>query len=122
MTKLSRPLGKRRARRYGASLPCESSADCAKLDIVARYDENTFTALLRGVAKVEDATLVATDLIASLSKPIPVSGSEVLLAVYVGIAIALGTEEDVEELQTVAQKALVKSRRQGPGQFSIAVV
>lgn len=90
-------------------------------DVVARYADLTFAALLRGVAKADDATRVATDLVTNATTPIAVSGREVLLAVHIGIALAPSTGGTAEGIQATAHGALAVARQLGQGGIHIAV-
>ena len=93
---------------------------CVRLeDSVARVGGDEFAVLLEDVAKVEDATMVADRVLASLSQPFVISGQEVFASASIGIALSEGESDRPDEVVRDADTAMYRAKALGKSRYVI---
>jgi diguanylate cyclase (GGDEF)-like protein len=91
---------------------------CRDADTVARSAGDEFVLVLSDVNSDADVQAFAERLIASLSAPYEVNGSEIALGASVGVAIFSGQAASADALVRAANAALVGTKRSGRGQVA----
>ncbi|QAU34219.1 EAL domain-containing protein [Janthinobacterium sp. 17J80-10] len=87
-------------------------------DTVARLSGDEFVVLLAGLNDVRDAALVADKIVATVSAPCRIGGSELRVSPSIGIAIFPGDGHDIDELLRNADTAMYHAKQEGRGRFS----
>jgi len=86
----------------------------AEGDTLARYDGNAFAFLLTSPGREEDVVAwIQRTVLDVLSAPIEIRGTELRIAVRVGVAVAPGDAGDPEALVRAAEAALANARTTG---------
>lgn len=80
-------------------------------DIVARIGSDEFVVSLVGIARHEDASVVAQKILDSLSRPIMVEGHELQISASIGISVYPDDGDDAETLIKNADVAMDRAKR-----------
>lgn len=86
-----------------------------EVDMVSRHGGDEFVVLLTDVAERGAARTVAEKLIAAISAPADIDGHPVAVSASVGIAIYPDDGDTIETLVKLADGAMYRSKRRGPG-------
>ena len=86
-------------------------------DTVARISGDEFAIVLTGLARLEDAALVAQKVIDSLAETVNVGGKEVFVTASVGIAAFPGDGADADALIGAADAAMYRAKQSGRNTF-----
>jgi len=81
-------------------------------DTLGHVDEPEFGVLLDEVVDMDDAIRIATRMHAGLKQPVPVSGEDLSLSPYIGIAMSRSSYDKPDELLRDAALALRRARRE----------
>jgi len=87
-------------------------------DALARLDSDEFAIVERGIARPEDAALVARRLLDAISEPFLIDDHSVAIGASVGIAVSPGDGDDSEKLLKHADLALSRAKSDFRGTFS----
>ncbi|HKU06152.1 MAG TPA: EAL domain-containing protein [Bradyrhizobium sp.] len=87
-------------------------------DAVARLNSDEFAILQSGVARPEDATLLARRLLEVIADPFLLEDHSVVIGASIGIAISPGDGEDADRLLKNADLALSRAKNDFRGTFS----
>src|SRR4051812_41808538 len=87
-------------------------------DALARLNSDEFAIVQGGVARPEDAVLLARRLLEALGDPFLLDGHSVVIGASVGIAMSPGDGEDSEKLLKSADMALSRAKNDFRGTFS----
>gem|GEM_PF-492483 len=87
-------------------------------DLITRIGGDEFVALLHDVQDPNDAALIASKIIHTLSEPITLSGHHLLISASVGIAIHPEHGQSATELLQHADQALYKAKANGRNGYS----
>jgi diguanylate cyclase (GGDEF)-like protein/PAS domain S-box-containing protein len=87
-------------------------------DLLARLNSDEFAIVESGLARAEDAVLLARRLQGALADPFLIDGNAVSIGATVGIAMAPGDGEDSEKLLKNADMALSRAKNDSRGTFS----
>lgn len=87
-------------------------------DLIARIGGDEFVALLRNVADPNDAALIASKIIHTLSEPITLSGHHLLISASVGIALYPQHGHSATELLHHGDQALYRAKANGRNGYS----
>lgn len=88
------------------------------VDTVARLGGDEFAVLLEDLSQIQDAAMVAADIIEALSDPWRLSnGAEVRIGVSIGISLYPDHGQSSEELLQHADAALYRAKDEGRGNF-----
>jgi diguanylate cyclase (GGDEF)-like protein len=86
-------------------------------DTVSRHGGDEFLVLLTALAEPSDAAAISAKLLASLARPARVGAHVLRLSASIGIAVYPEDGEDAATLIGVADAAMFRSKRRGPGRF-----
>ncbi len=87
------------------------------LDTVSRLGGDEFIVLLRGIAKIEDAAVVAKRILKDISEPLELGGHEVSTTASIGISIYPTDGEDVKSLMKSADLAMYHAKDKGKNNY-----
>jgi diguanylate cyclase (GGDEF)-like protein/PAS domain S-box-containing protein len=87
-------------------------------DAVARLDSDEFAIVQRGIARPEDAALLARRLLDAIADPFLIDGHSVAIGASIGIAVSPGDGDDSEKLLKHADLALSRTKSDFRGTFS----
>ncbi|MBI3433451.1 MAG: EAL domain-containing protein [Hydrogenophilales bacterium] len=82
-------------------------------DTVARMGGDEFVVIQKGVAQPEDAALLATRMLAEISRPFSLAGHEIMTSLSVGISLYPQDGEDVSALLKNADAAMYRAKEKG---------
>ncbi len=83
------------------------------MDTVARLGGDEFVVLLEGVHDLEDVVFVANKLLATLARPLEISGHEITTTVSIGVSIFPEDGSNADELLKNADIAMYKAKEAG---------
>jgi diguanylate cyclase (GGDEF)-like protein/PAS domain S-box-containing protein len=86
-------------------------------DTVARLNSDEFAIVQAGLARPEDAVLLAKRLLEAVSDPFMLDGHSVIVGVTIGMAMAPGDGDDSEKLLKNADMALTRAKNESRGTF-----
>jgi diguanylate cyclase (GGDEF)-like protein/PAS domain S-box-containing protein len=87
-------------------------------DALARLDSDEFAIVQSGVARPEDAALLAKRLLQAIGEPYLLDGHSVVVGASIGIAMSPGDGEESEKLLKSADMALSRAKSEFRGTFS----
>ena len=87
-------------------------------DAIARLNSDEFAIVHPGIARPEDAVLVARRLLAAIGEPYLLDGHSIVIGASIGIAMAPGDGDDSEKLLKNADMALSRAKVESRGTFS----
>ena len=87
-------------------------------DALARLDSDEFAIVQSGVARPEDAALLAKRLLEAIREPYLLDGHSVVVGASIGIAMSPGDGEESEKLLKSADMALSRAKSEFRGTFS----
>ncbi|MBH5398858.1 EAL domain-containing protein [Bradyrhizobium sp. CNPSo 4010] len=87
-------------------------------DALARLNSDEFAILQSGLARPEDAVLLAKRLLEAIADPYLLDGHSVVIGASIGIAMAPGDGEDSEKLLKSADMALSRAKLDARGSFA----
>lgn len=87
-------------------------------DALARLNSDEFAIVQSGVARPEDAVLLAKRLLEALGEPYLLDGHSVVIGASIGIAMSPGDGEESEKLLKSADMALSRAKNEFRGTFS----
>jgi diguanylate cyclase (GGDEF)-like protein/PAS domain S-box-containing protein len=87
-------------------------------DTLARLNSDEFAIVQSGVARPEDAVLLARRLLEAIGEPYLLDGHSVVIGASIGIAMAPGDGEESEKLLKHADMALSRAKNDSRGTFS----
>jgi diguanylate cyclase (GGDEF)-like protein/PAS domain S-box-containing protein len=87
-------------------------------DVAARLNSDEFAMVQRGLARPEDAVLLARRLLEALADAFLLDGHSVVIGASIGIAMSPGDGEDSEKLLKSADMALSRAKNDFRGTFS----
>ncbi len=82
-------------------------------DVVARFGDDEFTMLCRGLTEPSEAADLAERLLATLATPFAVGGEQVFLSASIGLAIPNSADEPAELIMRDADLALYWAKQRG---------
>lgn len=88
-------------------------------DTAARIGGDEFMVILENITDVQDSTLVAANIIRTLTQPIAIPGRSVTLGASIGIAIFPDHTEDVKAMRHLADHAMYRVKQSGKGSFAL---
>ena len=88
-------------------------SSCRDVDTVARLGGDEFVIILNGISEPEDAAIVAKKLIDNLAKPFEIDNNKIEIGASVGISCYPNDSVNIDELMTMADKALYISKNEG---------
>jgi diguanylate cyclase (GGDEF)-like protein/PAS domain S-box-containing protein len=88
-------------------------------DTVSRVGGDEFTALLLNIDSPENAELVTRRILAALSEPFTVDGTQVHLGATAGVAFFLTNGASADEMLRAADIALLKAKQAGGGRYTL---
>ncbi len=92
-----------------------------RTDTAGRMGGDEFTVILEGFVSRESVRVVAGKLLSALEAPFPLtSGKSAGVTASIGIAFAPDNGEDMDQLLSVADRAMYKAKAAGKNQFRIA--
>lgn len=83
------------------------------MDTVARLGGDEFVVVLEGIHDIEDVVFVANKLLATLSRPLEISGHDISTTVSIGVSIFPDDGTDTDELLKNADIAMYKAKEAG---------
>jgi diguanylate cyclase (GGDEF)-like protein/PAS domain S-box-containing protein len=86
-------------------------------DFAGRLGGDEFAVVLTDVAHPEDASRLAARLISLISAPYDICGQQALIGASIGIALAPGDGDDVDQLMRSADMALYRAKADGKGAY-----
>jgi diguanylate cyclase (GGDEF)-like protein len=89
------------------------SESLRKSDILSRPGKNQFLILLPEIARAEDAVVIAERIFTSVSRPIPLNGSDIVVTGNIGMSIFPDDWTSVKLLIRRAYAAMVLARAKG---------
>jgi diguanylate cyclase (GGDEF)-like protein len=89
-------------------------------DVVARFGDDEFTVLCRGLTESSEAADLAERLLATLATPFGVAGEQVFLSASIGLAIPNSTDEAAEVVMRHADLALYWAKQRGKNRVECA--
>jgi diguanylate cyclase (GGDEF)-like protein/PAS domain S-box-containing protein len=95
------------------------TASVRRSDTVARVGGDEFTILLPDLASREDAVMLATKVVAAISRPFIIDGHRVDIGASVGIAFYPFDGENPDELMRKADQAMYVAKNQGGGSYRL---
>ncbi|WP_159006728.1 EAL domain-containing protein [Bradyrhizobium sp. S69] len=87
-------------------------------DTLARLNSDEFAIIQSGLARPEDAVLLARRLLEAIGEPYLLDGHSVVIGASIGIAMAPGDGEESEKLLKHADMALSRAKNDSRGTFS----
>jgi diguanylate cyclase (GGDEF)-like protein/PAS domain S-box-containing protein len=87
-------------------------------DTLARLNSDEFTIVQSGLARPEDAALLARRLLQAIGEPYLLDGHSVVIGASIGIAMAPGDGDESEKLLKHADMALSRAKNDSRGMFS----
>jgi diguanylate cyclase (GGDEF)-like protein/PAS domain S-box-containing protein len=87
-------------------------------DTLARLNSDEFAIVQSGMARPEDAVLLARRLLEAIGEPYLLDGHSVVIGASIGIAMAPGDGEESEKLLKHADMALSRAKNDSRGTFS----
>ena len=87
-------------------------------DSLARLNSDEFAVVQSGMARPEDAALLARRLLEAIGEPYLLDGYSVVIGASIGIAMAPGDGDDSEKLLKNADMALSRAKNDSRGTFS----
>ncbi len=87
-------------------------------DTLARLNSDEFAVVQRGLARPEDAALLARRLLEAIGEPYLLGGHSVAVGASIGIAMAPGDGDESEKLLKRADMALSRAKSDSRGTFS----
>jgi diguanylate cyclase (GGDEF)-like protein/PAS domain S-box-containing protein len=87
-------------------------------DTLARLNSDEFTIVQSGLARPEDAVLLARRLLEAIGEPYLLDGHSVVIGASIGIAMAPGDGEESDKLLKHADMALSRAKKDSRGMFS----
>jgi diguanylate cyclase (GGDEF)-like protein/PAS domain S-box-containing protein len=87
-------------------------------DALARLDSDEFAIVQSGVARPEDAAVLAKRLLQAIGEPYLLDGHSVVVGASIGIAMSPGDGEESEKLLKSADMALSRAKSEFRGTFS----
>jgi diguanylate cyclase (GGDEF)-like protein/PAS domain S-box-containing protein len=87
-------------------------------DTLARLNSDEFAIVQSGLARPEDAVLLARRLLEAIGEPYLLDGHSVVIGASIGIAMAPGDGEESEKLLKHADMALSRAKNDSRGTFS----
>lgn len=88
-----------------------------QIDTVARMGGDEFTISLTEINSYEDASIVATRIIESLSAPVLIEGNTLYIGVSIGIAMYPDDSDNAETLLKYADNAMYHAKKNGKNNF-----
>jgi len=88
-------------------------------DTVARFGGDEFAVLLTGLQDVQDAALLARNILETISEPIEVVDRSHILTASIGIAVFPDDGDDEEQILKHADTAMYQSKEQGRNTFQL---
>lgn len=82
-------------------------------DTLARFGSDQFVCLLSDIATREDAQLVASKLLATLSQPVEVAGHQFKIGASIGISAYPSDGFTIDDLIVKADRAMLRAKRAG---------
>ena len=86
-------------------------------DTVSRHGGEEFLVLLTDISRAADAASIAQKLLAALAAPARAGAHRLQLSASIGITIYPEDAEDAQTLISLADAAMYRSKRRGPGGF-----
>ena len=87
-------------------------------DTLARLNSDEFAVVQSGMARPEDAALLARQLLEAVGEPYLLGGHSVVIGASIGIAMAPGDGDEFEKLLKNADMALSRAKNDSRGTFS----
>ncbi|WP_339028868.1 EAL domain-containing protein [Bradyrhizobium symbiodeficiens] len=87
-------------------------------DALARLNSDEFAIVQSGLARPEDAVMLAKRLLAAIADPYLLDGHSVVIGASIGIAMAPGDGDDSEKLLKSADMALSRAKLDARGSFA----
>jgi diguanylate cyclase (GGDEF)-like protein len=87
-------------------------------DVLARLNSDEFAIVQSGVARPEDAVLLARRLLEAIGDPYLLDGHSVVIGASIGIAMSPGDGDESEKLLKNADMALTRAKAEFRGTFS----
>ncbi len=110
---LGHAVGDRLLRAVGRRLRSSLRED----DVVARLNSDEFAIGHSGIARPEDAVLLARRLLAAIAEPYLFDGHSIVIGASIGIAVAPGDGDDGERLLKNSHMALSRAKSEQRGSF-----
>ncbi|MDJ0892810.1 MAG: EAL domain-containing protein, partial [Gammaproteobacteria bacterium] len=86
-------------------------------NLIARLGGDEFVLLISDVKRPEDASVVATRILAELSGPFVVDGHEVFVSASIGIAVSPADGQETQQILTNADTAMYQVKDEGKNSF-----
>jgi diguanylate cyclase (GGDEF)-like protein/PAS domain S-box-containing protein len=86
-------------------------------DMLARLNSDEFAIVQSGIARPEEAVLLARRLLAAISEPYLLDGHSIVIGASTGIAMAPGDGDESEKLLKNADMALTRAKNDSRGTF-----
>lgn len=86
-------------------------------DVVARLGGDEFGIILPGLAREEDAAVLARKIISRISEPVTLDGREVVVGASIGISFFPGDADNVDTLMQYADTAMYHAKDNGKNNF-----
>ena len=90
-----------------------------KIDTVGRLSGDEFIVILPGLDKVNDAKLVAENILRVFSQPMPIADMKLVITTSIGIAFSPGDSEDCNQLLINADTAMYRSKAAGRNSYHL---
>jgi diguanylate cyclase (GGDEF)-like protein/PAS domain S-box-containing protein len=87
-------------------------------DMLARLNSDEFAIVQSGIARPEEAVLLARRLLAAIGEPYLLDGHSIVVGASIGIAMAPGDGDESEKLLKNADMALSRAKNDSRGTFS----
>ncbi|MBV9562783.1 MAG: EAL domain-containing protein [Bradyrhizobium sp.] len=87
-------------------------------DAIARLNSDEFAIVQTGLARPEDAVMLARRMLEAISEPFLLDGHSVVIGATIGIAMAPGDGDDAEKLLKNADMALSRAKTESRGTFA----
>ncbi|PMB42213.1 diguanylate cyclase [Fischerella thermalis CCMEE 5330] len=89
-------------------------------DTVSRLGGDEFTAILRGIPKLEVAAIVAEKILATITEPIVLDGHTIKISASIGISVYPLNSNDCETLIKQADAAMYHAKRLGKNRYEFS--